>query len=70
MKLTAYGLHSLENNRLTNNGKDMTGVAAIAEALKVNKTLQSVKYAANGTQTAAMMPTHGKAYVHKSVNTP
>ena len=37
--------HSVADNNLTNGGKDMTGVAAIAEALKVNTTLQSVKYA-------------------------
>ena len=36
---------SMANNNLTNGGTDMTGVAAIAEALKVNTTLQSVKYA-------------------------
>ena len=35
----------MEQNDLTNDGEDMTGVAAIAEALKVNTTLQSVKYA-------------------------
>ena len=52
LKLTAFGLHSLENNALTNYGKDMTGVAAIAEALKVNMTLQSVKYAAFRTSIA------------------
>ena len=34
-------------NALTNYGQDMTGVAAIGEALKVNKTLLSIEYAAN-----------------------
>ena len=35
----------MEDNILTNFGRDMTGVAAIAEALKVNTTLQSIEYA-------------------------
>ena len=40
--------HSLSDNYLTNHGRDMSGVIQIAEreALKVNKTLQSIKYAA------------------------
>ena len=38
--------HSLSDNNLTNHGRDMWGVIQIAEALKVNKTLQSIKYAA------------------------
>ena len=38
----------MAENKLTEafGGDDMTGVAAIAEALKVNKTLQSIEYAA------------------------
>ena len=41
-----FTYHSLGYNDLTDRGKDMTGVTAIAEALKVNKTLQSIEYAA------------------------
>ena len=37
--------HSLADNTLTNYGKDMSGVTAIAEALKGNATLQSLKCA-------------------------
>ena len=36
---------SLSTNILTNYGKDMSGIIQIAEALKVNKTLQSIEYA-------------------------
>ena len=36
---------SLENNDLTNGGEDMSGIIQLAEALKTNEGLTSLKYA-------------------------
>ena len=38
-------VHSLDNNVLTNYGKDMSGVLQLAESLKVNNSLTSLSCA-------------------------
>ena len=47
---TLLVLISLKDNNLTDYGKDMSGIIQIAEVLKVNKTLQSIEYAAESNQ--------------------
>ena len=36
----------MQSNNLTNYGQDMAGVIQLSEALKANKTLETLKYAA------------------------
>ena len=44
--------NSLKENNLTNGGEDMSGVIQLAEALKSNRSLEHLEYAARLLMTA------------------
>ena len=50
--------HSLSNNYLTNFGKDMSGVISLAESLKQNRSLTSLKYVTRSLNSSSKVSPH------------